>query len=398
MVPHPVTGVVRIDLLGRFPVVIGERATQPGGWPMRRAAELVQLLALSDNHRRPREQVVDALWPHLGPEAGAANLRKAAHHARQALGDPEAVVLRGGQVALFPGQVVRTDVEGFESAAKEALRRSDPHTCAEVARSYTGDLLPEAVYEEWTQARREHLRSRYLELLRSSGAWERLIEVDPADESAHRELMRTALEAGNRHAAIRWYGRLRGTLETELGVRPSGETEALYEECIAGLRPAEHAVVGRQVELAHLHAALLSAAQAELTALVLRGPGGIGKSTLCRKLAAMAGEQGWLALPVRATPDSGPYAPLVQAIELLLSRDRKLLDVLPERARSVLAELTMLTAPAQPLDGPLTRHQVIGAARRLLLAAAATTRVVIVVDDAHLADAPRPRPSWIWPG
>src|SRR5688500_7724012 len=93
-------GGVRIELLGGFRVAIGGDEVVADVWPGRRAAELVQLLALADGHCLMRDQVVDALWPHLGVEAGGANLRKAAHNARQALASSEAVVLRGGQVAL----------------------------------------------------------------------------------------------------------------------------------------------------------------------------------------------------------------------------------------------------------------------------------------------------------
>jgi tetratricopeptide (TPR) repeat protein len=89
---------------------------------------------------------------------------------------------------------------------------------------------------------------------------------------------------------------------------------------------------------------------------------------------------------VTATAESGPYVPLVAAIEQVLGRDHALLATLGDRTRSVLAELTPLAAPASPLDGPLTRHQVIGAVRRLLLAGGDGARAVLVVDDAHLAD------------
>jgi hypothetical protein len=45
----------------------------------------VKLLALAPRHRLHREQVIDALWPDLPPDAGAANLRKAAHYRDRAL-------------------------------------------------------------------------------------------------------------------------------------------------------------------------------------------------------------------------------------------------------------------------------------------------------------------------
>ncbi|MHB8695905.1 MAG: AfsR/SARP family transcriptional regulator [Solirubrobacteraceae bacterium] len=88
-------GEVRIELLGRFRVVVDEREIAEGDWPTRRARELVALLALAEGCRLSRDQAIERLWPHLEADAGAANLRKAAHHARRALGDQEAVVLGG---------------------------------------------------------------------------------------------------------------------------------------------------------------------------------------------------------------------------------------------------------------------------------------------------------------
>ena len=82
---------VRIELLGRFRVAISGDEVLAKAWRSRRAAELVQLLALADGHRLTRDQVIEALWPHLQVEAGAANLRKAAHFAREALTSSEAV-------------------------------------------------------------------------------------------------------------------------------------------------------------------------------------------------------------------------------------------------------------------------------------------------------------------
>jgi DNA-binding SARP family transcriptional activator len=379
-------GGVRVELLGRFRVAIGGNEFPADVWPGRRAAELVQLLALADGHRLTRDQVIEALWPHLEVEAGAANLRKAAHYARQALASPDAVVLRGGQVALFPSRPVAADVGQFEAQSRAALAAGDGAACAAAASAYTGDLLPEALYEEWTQAPRERLRSQYVELLRRSGQWERLVDAEPTDEPAYRELMRRELAAGSRPAAIRWYGRLRTALRRELRILPSGDTEAIYDECVAGLGITEPAFVGRQLELAQATALLRSEPGGELGALVVRGPAGIGKSAFCREVARVARVEGWIVIAAGATEAAGPYAPLASVAEQLVARDRALLDAVGNRGRSVLAELTSPAAPAEPLDSPLTRHQVIGAFRRLLLAAGDGASVALVVDDAHLAD------------
>ncbi|MDN5751599.1 MAG: hypothetical protein L0H64_24390, partial [Pseudonocardia sp.] len=225
---------VHVALFGGLVVAVGDRRV--ADWPTRRSAELVALLALSERHRLVRDRVVDALWPHLDPDAGAANLRKAAHHARQALGRDDAVRLSGGTVALFPSCDVDTDVADFERRAEAALRSGDGAACDAVG--HPGELLPDLLYEEWTRAWRDRVRALHLALLRLGGWWERLVDIDPSDEQAHRELMRAALAGGNRHAAIRWYGRLRTNLEHELGLPPSPKSRALYEECGAGLGPA----------------------------------------------------------------------------------------------------------------------------------------------------------------
>lgn len=378
----PAGGPVRVELLGRFRVVVGDRVLPDACWPSRRSAELVQLLALTERRRLLRDQVVEALWPHLSPAAGAANLRKAAHHARQALGRPDAVVLAGGLVELLPDTPVEVDADRFARTAEAALR-DGAAACAAALATHPGELLPDERYAEWTRSTRAWLRHLHLELLRRAGRWTELAEAEPSDEQAHRELMRAALRAGNRHSALRWYGRLRAHLRRELGVAPDAETAALYEECLAGADPARPAVVGRDVELARAEAALRAAERGELGALVVRGPAGIGKTTVCRELAAAADARGWRVVTVVAEREGRPYAPLAAAVRDLAGRRRGVLDALPGPARAVLAALA--GAAPIPEDG-LTRHAVVGALRRLLVASRDVTGVLLVVDDAHLAD------------
>ena len=111
---------VEIRVLGGFEVLVDGRGVPARAWQQRRASELVQLLALAPRHRLHRAQVIDALWPDLPPDAGAANLRKAAHYARAVLGSKQAVVFRQGQVSLWPDAELAVDAERFETAGKVA--------------------------------------------------------------------------------------------------------------------------------------------------------------------------------------------------------------------------------------------------------------------------------------
>jgi DNA-binding SARP family transcriptional activator/pimeloyl-ACP methyl ester carboxylesterase len=222
---------VEIRVLGGFEVSVDGRRVPAQVWQRRRASELVQLLALAPRHRLHREQVIDALWPDLPPDAGAANLRKASHYARAALGSKEAVVLRQGQVSLCPDAELAVDAERFETEGKLALRAGVAEDCAAVASSYRGELLPDQRYQDWAEERCRAVRALYLQLLRRAGLWEQVVGEEPTDEPAHRALMHMYADAGNRSAAVEQYHRL-GAALAALGLQPTEETRSLYREVL----------------------------------------------------------------------------------------------------------------------------------------------------------------------
>jgi DNA-binding SARP family transcriptional activator len=221
---------VTIQVLGGFAVSVDGKPVPDAAWRPRRAAELVKLLALAAGHRLHRERVIEALWRDLSASAGAANLHKAAHYARRIAGDPEAIVLEKEHVALWPRASIRIDSERFVAAATRALREGDPAACSEAAALFTGELLPDDRYVEWTEAPRERLRLVHLEVLRRAGAWERILVEDPTDEAAHAALMNRYAGSGNRAAALAQFHQLSDALARELGIGPSPESLALYRE------------------------------------------------------------------------------------------------------------------------------------------------------------------------
>lgn len=390
LLPRPDAGdppaQLDIGLLGRFEAAVDGKVISADRWPSLRATHLVQLLSLQPRHRMSRDLVIDALWPQLDPDAGAANLRKAMHHGRQALGRHDAITLQAGELLLWSERPVVVDAETFEARAWAALRQRDPAECADVASEYGGDLLPGASYEAWTEPHRERLRARYLDLLRASAQWERLAQHEPTDETAHRALMQRELEAGNRAAALRWYSRLRESLQHSLGVTPDARTEAVYERCVAGLQAVGPAFVGRAQALGQVAAWLGMPIDQRPGGVVLRGPAGIGKSALCGEICAQARRRGWTVLRLEAADTGRPYGAVASIAERLMLEDRGLLDRIGPPARAVLALLSPLATPADASQGPLGRHQVVGAIRRLLLAAAPDTDILLQVDDAHLID------------
>lgn len=227
------TPTCAVCLLGKFTVAVDGELVSSNAWRNRRAAGLVKLLAIQQEHRLHREQVMDALWPELPAESAGANLRKAVHYARRALGRPEAVQLDGHLIALWPHGMLTVDLARFEADAEDAVNSGDVRRCADVAAGYPGDLLPGDRYEPWASEPRARARDRFVALLRCSGQWERLLELDETDEGAHRALMKKYLAEGNRREALRQFERLRHALREHIGVGPDAATVAVYESALA---------------------------------------------------------------------------------------------------------------------------------------------------------------------
>jgi len=284
---------VQIRLLGGFEISVDGTRVPADAWTYSRGRDLVKLLAISPGRRLARDRVVDELWPQLARDAGLANLHKAAHHGRRALGHPDAIVLREGQVMLAPDAIVETDVEQFEQSCNPEL--------------YAGELLPDDRYAEWASDRRSALGAKYVEALRAAGRWEDLAAAEPADEPAGRAVMRDRLAAGDRAGALRTFERLRDALAA-VGLRPAVETLALHGR-IAGGTALDQALAAVEAELAQApvsERAPLLATRADL----LMAIGDRGAPAAYAEAAAAAGPEG-LALRIRqawaqlATGDPG---------------------------------------------------------------------------------------------
>jgi predicted ATPase/DNA-binding SARP family transcriptional activator len=312
---------LEVRLLGGFRVAVGDQGVHEAVWRQKRAAAVVKLLALDPTHRIHREQLIDALWPALEPAAAANNLRVALHHARQGLqaagATPGVFLTRDGDViSLGLPELVRVDVDGFEAALRQAWRSPDPATSQAALDAYSGDLLPEDLYEDWADGRRTTLRASYLTLLRRLAelheqragfdqaivALQRLIADDPVDEDAQAALIRLFAETGRQHQALEQYDQLVAQLERELGAEPQPATRELITairegrllekasplvaaappvvERPHGLPAPVDGLIGRDREHAELRRLLATSRLVTLT-----GPGGVGKTRLALAVA-----------------------------------------------------------------------------------------------------------------
>jgi DNA-binding SARP family transcriptional activator len=156
------------------------------------------------------------------------------------------VIVEGDSYALKPG--IDFDVTTFERDANAAIRARDAVRLARAIELYRGDFFENAIAGEWHLEVRDRLREVYAKALTAlarmrsvagdadgaTEAWERLVNLDPLDEEAARNLMTALAKRGDTAGASRVYRRLADTLRRELDVEPEPETVAVSKRLTRG--------------------------------------------------------------------------------------------------------------------------------------------------------------------
>ena len=409
------------------------RDGQPVTFDTRKAMALLAYLALAERPRS-RDALCELLWPGHDPRHARGALRRTLSALRQAVGEGW-IETAGDSVALQRAPGLELDIERFRELAAEG---ASLERLSEAAALFSGGFLEgfsvrdSPDFDDWQVGEAGGLErelasalQRLVEGLVARGDYARAIpyatrrlELDPLNESAHRQLICIYAWSGDRAAALEQYRRCVRALSQELGVGPLEETATLYEQVnegtlpqppeaevplaappparVAGV-PPELPLVGRAGELAALIDAHVRA-QPDGGLAVIEGEAGIGKTRLAHELLGRARSRGAAVLAARCHDDEAglPYGPIVELLrEAIRDVERGgWPSVLPPQrladASLLLPELAGLGDEVPnplPLDGP-------GAQVRLLEAVAAVIGAackgpqpgVVLVDDVHAAD------------
>jgi predicted ATPase/DNA-binding SARP family transcriptional activator len=246
--------ILSLSLLGPFEASLDERPLHK--FRTSKVQALLIYLATEASVVHRRDGLMALLWPGLPQKSVQVNLRQTLYRLRQAI--PEVMAKDGEGTVPFllsDRQTVEVNPDGdvqVDVARFGELLSHDPtpERLAEAVALYRGDFLadfylPDSdTFEDWAAARRAELQRQVLEALEvlsdhhiaqgsydqaQAYAW-RQLALDDLRESAHRQLMVALTHGGQRSAALAQYQICRKRLRDELGVEPSAETSALYEQ------------------------------------------------------------------------------------------------------------------------------------------------------------------------
>lgn len=238
--------MLQVRLLGQFDV----RADGKRAMLQRRAGQsLFAFLILTAGTSHRREKLAGLFWSDMPDESARRNLRQELWRVRKALSaqvpsPAEYFLAEEISITFNPQSEYWLDVAQLEQPTAADAPLSD--LLGKLA-LYQGELLP-GFYEDWVLLERERIAAVFegkmqqaMERLIQEQRWatcqewaERWLSLGQAVEPAYRALMLAFDAMGDRGKVVATFARCQQALDQELGVLPSPETRALYEQLIRG--------------------------------------------------------------------------------------------------------------------------------------------------------------------
>jgi DNA-binding SARP family transcriptional activator len=236
---------IRIRALGKFIVVKDGVEVSFGRKTQKRPLDLLQALIALGGVDVPVNALTEALWPDAEGDAAYHSFENTLYRLRQLLGPESVLVLAGGKLSLDTKRCW-VDVWAFEQLSAQA--RADTGEMESnlqcLLELYRGHFLAHEPDKPWALGSRESLREKFLLHIRAmaksheaarrweqaAAIYQRGIELDNLAESLYRGLMVCQRELGNYAEALKVYRRVRELLSVVLGVQPTAETQAVYQQ------------------------------------------------------------------------------------------------------------------------------------------------------------------------
>ncbi len=218
---------------------IGER-TVPGTDIRKKVLSLLCFLLTRPQFTATREQVLEALWPEMDPEAGANSLNQSAYFLRRVFepgceDDTSAGYLRSRADLIWLDQDLVQSRSADCLKLIAAIRRDpSPELVTRLAESYTGRFGVDFIYDDWASSFRDTLHASFLDRIEravtldtEAGAFDRALSVaqlalqaDPDAEQIELCLLRVYRRTGANAAAAEQYAHYASVMREQLGVEP----------------------------------------------------------------------------------------------------------------------------------------------------------------------------------
>jgi len=220
--------------------------------------ELFLQLALSKGKSVAREKILNSIWPEKDPHHALANYYTAWSRLSRTLSPDtdECPYLQSNRhFSLLNSHLIELDIIEFEQLAKAVTLNLGPvearmEAAFQLEQVYRGDILQFLHDNPIIEKHRQIYRNMFVDACiaatqlfaaagsQSNALWfaQKALHVDPSREDACRTLMAMQERAGRRTSAMKAFFDCKKYLSSELGIAPSRQTTAMYQELVLDKR------------------------------------------------------------------------------------------------------------------------------------------------------------------
>ncbi|MGL4230035.1 MAG: AfsR/SARP family transcriptional regulator [Casimicrobium sp.] len=241
---------IKVYALGGFRCDIDRQAIDGGRKSNDTRLDLLKLIAANDGEPVAVAQAIDCVWPDADGDLARKSFDMSLSRLRKLLVHEDALQIIDGRIAPNR-EMMWFDTRDFRRICDVSISEPKLDLLANAVRltkSYAqGFLAGDARDASWKVEAHERMKQRFV---RSAGniaqalaashenqaaidLLARAIETEPLAETLYVGLMRAQLASDRRAEALRTYRRLKETLATMLGVKPSAEADALAKDAAA---------------------------------------------------------------------------------------------------------------------------------------------------------------------
>ena len=236
---------IRICFFGRFRLYVNGKEVMPEQWKRKRNRDIFKYMVLHYKQTISVEKIIDTFWGYDAP-VNAVNIVWNAASVIRSLLEPDLpkgvtssfLIAADKSYTLDFGERGIIDFYVFSSLLRKAEAMTEIQTRIEIIEQaialYEGDLLPEDVYEEWAEHKREEYISHYivaclecsryyaeLEQYSLSAVYaKKVIAIDNTYRKAYEILVKVCKENGNTTEAGNIIAQCKTYYKKEYGEQP----------------------------------------------------------------------------------------------------------------------------------------------------------------------------------
>jgi LuxR family maltose regulon positive regulatory protein len=230
---------VYVEDLGRVSVRVGDKVLT--GFDIRKKVlSLLCFLLTRPQLSATREQIFEALWPEMDPEAGANSLNQSTYFLRRILEpgreeeDSAGYVRSKADLLWLDGELINCRSADCLKLIAGIRRDPSPGLVERLAETYRGRYAIDFMYDEWASAFRESLHASYLDrveraivhdikagfLARGLSVAQMALQADPDADQIELCLLRLYRRMGASAAAAEQYAHYAGVMRNQMGIEP----------------------------------------------------------------------------------------------------------------------------------------------------------------------------------